>query len=149
MLAERGYLIPAIDNETTDYLACAVQLARSIREFHPDVQIAAITTRRSSDPVFDHVIPLPHGDQSATENKQCNDWQIFEATPFRQTVKLEADMIIASPIDHWWTLFERRDVVISQGCRDIYDRPLGLDFTDSYLIATIFLMFTMPLPIGD
>ena len=43
MLAERGYLIPAIDNDTTDYLACAVQLARSIREFHPDAQIAAIT----------------------------------------------------------------------------------------------------------
>ena len=123
VLAERGYLIPAIDNATTDYLACAVQLARSIREFHPDAQIAAITTRRSSDPVFDHVIPLPHGDQSSTENKQCNDWQIFEASPFRQTVKLEADMIVASPVDHWWTLFERRDVVISRGCRDIYDQP--------------------------
>lgn len=123
VLAERGYLIPAIDNATTDYLACAAQLARSIRQFHPDAQIAVITTRRSSDPVFDHVIPLPHGDQSSTENKQCNDWQIFEATPFRQTVKLEADMIVASAIDHWWNLLALRDVVISMGCRDYYDQP--------------------------
>ena len=30
-------------------------------------------------------------------------------------------MWCASPVDHWWTLFERRDVVISQGCRDFYD----------------------------
>lgn len=29
-------------------------------------------------------------------------------------------MIAASPIDHWWNLFELRDVVISQGCRDFY-----------------------------
>jgi hypothetical protein len=29
-------------------------------------------------------------------------------------------MIVASPVDHWWTLFELRDVVISLGCRDFY-----------------------------
>ena len=32
-------------------------------------------------------------------------------------------MIAASPIDHWWTLFEHRDVVVSQGARDFYDQP--------------------------
>jgi hypothetical protein len=32
-------------------------------------------------------------------------------------------MIAAGPIDHWWTLFERRDVVISQGARTFYDQP--------------------------
>jgi hypothetical protein len=32
-------------------------------------------------------------------------------------------MICASPIDHWWTLLEKRDVVISQGARDFYDQP--------------------------
>jgi hypothetical protein len=53
----------------------------------------------------------------------ANDWQCFAASPYRQTVKLEADMICASPVDHWWTMFENRDVVISQGCRDYYDRP--------------------------
>ena len=26
-------------------------------------------------------------------------------------------------IDHWWTLLEKRDVVISQGARDFYDQP--------------------------
>ena len=32
-------------------------------------------------------------------------------------------MLCASPIDHWWTLFEHQDVVISQGCRDFYNQP--------------------------
>ena len=116
---ERGYLIPAVDSDSVDYLRCAVQLARSIRRWHPDANITAVTVKRCSDPVFDHVIPLPHGDLGGYRN----DWQVFHASPYRQTIKLEADMITAGPIDHWWTLFERRDVVVSLGARDFYDRP--------------------------
>jgi len=118
ILAERGYLIPAVDTESVDYLACAAQLARSIRQWHPKANISVITTRPCDDPVFDHVLSLPYGDQGGFEN----DWQCFAASPYRQTIKLEADMIAAGPVDHWWTLFEHRDVVISRGCRDIYDQ---------------------------
>jgi hypothetical protein len=119
VLAERGYLIPAIDTESVDYLSCAIQLAKSIRQWHPHANIAVLTVKRCDDPVFDHVIPLPFGDQGGFGN----DWQCFAASPYRQTIKLEADMLAAGPIDHWWTLFEKRDVVISQGCRTFYDEP--------------------------
>lgn len=118
ILAERGYLIPAIDTDTVDYLACAQQLARSIRQWHPDANISVITVRRCDDPVFDHVVPLPYGDLGGF----ANDWQCFAASPYRQTIKLEADMYAATPIDHWWTLFENRDVVISQGCKDLFNK---------------------------
>ena len=119
ILAERGYLIPAIDTDSVDYLSCAIQLARSIRQWHPDANISVLSVKRCSDPVFDHVIPLPYGDLGG----YANDWQVFAASPYRQTIKLEADMICASPVDHWWTLFEQRDVVVSQGARDFYDQP--------------------------
>jgi hypothetical protein len=116
---ERGYLIPAIDTDTVDYLSCAIQLAESIRQWHPTANIAVISTKRCSDPVFDYVIPLPYGDQGGW----ANDWQCFYASPYRQTIKLEADMIATSPVDHWWSLFEHQDVVISQGARTFYDQP--------------------------
>ena len=119
ILAERGYLILAIDTESIDYLGCAIQLARSIRQWHSDANIAVITVKRCSDPVFDHVIPLPNGDQGGF----ANDWQCFTASPYRQTIKLEADMVIASPINHWWDMLQHRDVVISTGARDFYDQP--------------------------
>ena len=119
VLHERGYLIPAVDSDSVDYLRCAVQLARSIRRWHPDANITALTVKQCSDPVFDQVIPLPHGDLGGYRN----DWQVFDASPYRQTIKLEADMIAAGPVDHWWTLFERRDVVVSLGARDFYDQP--------------------------
>lgn len=104
--AERGYLIPAINTEAVDYVACAERLARSIKHYHPDANVTILTQEM-----------LPFGDQGG----QANDWQCFRASPYRQTIKLEADMVCASSIDHWWTLFENRDVVISQGARDFYD----------------------------
>jgi hypothetical protein len=132
---ERGYLIPAIDTDTVDYLSCAIQLAESIRQWHPNANIAVISTKRCSNPVFDHVIPLPYGDQGGW----ANDWQCFYASPYRQTVKLEADMIATSPVDHWWSLFEHRDVVISQGARTFYDQP-----TESRFYRKIFDQNNLP-----
>ena len=105
---ERGYLIPAINTADTDYVACANGLADNIRQFHPKANITILTKEM-----------LPYGDQGG----YANDWQCFAASPYRETIKLEADMWCASAIDHWWTLFEHRDVVISQGCRDFYDNP--------------------------
>jgi len=108
ILAERGYLIPAINTDTVDYVACAEQLAASIRAWHPDANITILTKEM-----------LPYGDKGGF----ANDWQVFRASPYRQTIKLEADMIVASPVDHLWTMFEHRDVAVSQGCRDFYDQP--------------------------
>jgi hypothetical protein len=119
ILSERGYLIPAVNTDTVSYTDCAEQLAMSIRQWHPDANIAILTNDRCDWSLFTHVIELPYGDQSG----YANDWQVFRASPYRQTIKLEADMIAASPIDHWWTMLEKRDVVISQGCRDFYDQP--------------------------
>ena len=119
ILSERGYLIPAVNTDTVSYTDCAEQLAMSIRQWHPDANIAILTNNRCDWSLFTHVVELPYGDQGG----YANDWQVFRASPYRQTIKLEADMIAASPVDHWWTMFEKRDVVISQGCRDFYDRP--------------------------
>jgi hypothetical protein len=102
---ERGYLIPAIGDQ---YVDCAERLRTSILSWHPKAQVTVLTEDR-----------LPYGNQGGF----ANDWQCFAVSPYRQTIKLEADMLCASPIDHWWTMFENCDVVVSQGCRDYYDQP--------------------------
>ena len=110
ILAERGYVIPAFGEV---YVECAKKLEQSILNFHPAANITILTTKM-----------LPYGDQGG----YANDWQCHWLSPYRQTIKLEADMICASPIDHWWTLFEKRDVVISQGARTFYDTPADSRF---------------------
>ena len=118
--SERGYLIMALNSDTVDYVDCARQLARSIRHFHPDAEICLLSNTDAPDfDLFNYhetfLYPL-------SDNPYANDWQVFGASPFRQTIKLEADMVIASEIDHWWTMLEHRDVVISTGARDFYDQ---------------------------
>lgn len=116
---ERGYLILASNNGRDDYVACARALAKSLRWWMPDCKICLVTDSTENDPVFDIVRPFPFGDQDPGGTwKLANDWQAFQASPFRETIKLEADMIITGNIDHWWSWFEHRDVVISQGVRN-------------------------------
>ena len=85
--AEQGYLIVA---QGKQYHQCARALAKSIRYFMPTSKIAVVGDCK--DTIFDYEITLPHGDQGGLKN----DWQILEASPFRQTIKLEADMIPVS-----------------------------------------------------
>ena len=118
--SERGYLIMAQNSDSVDYVDCASQLARSIRRFNPDAEICLLSNvdMPTSD-LFNYHRAFTN---PIIDNPYANDWQVFGASPFRQTIKLEADMIIASEIDHWWTMFEHRDIVISTGARDFYDQ---------------------------
>jgi hypothetical protein len=107
MLRDRGYLIPAIDDGVTDYRRCADQLRDTIHHWHPDADITIVTADM-----------LPYGDQGG----QANDWQMYKISPYHETLKLEADMIACSHIDHWWQMFRHRDMIVSTGCRDWRDR---------------------------
>jgi hypothetical protein len=100
--AETGFLIPAIGDV---YVQCAERLRSSILNFHPDADVTIVTAEM-----------LPYGDQTG----YANDWQCWYVSPYRETIKLEADMLITSPIDHWWTMLRHRDVVITTGCNDFY-----------------------------
>lgn len=116
---ERGYLILASNNGKDDYVACARALAKSLRYWMPECKICLVTDATETDPVFDIVKSFPYGDQDPEGTwKLANDWQAFTASPFRETIKLEADMTVNSDISHWWSWFEHRDVVVSQGVRN-------------------------------
>lgn len=119
LIEEQGYLIVATNTDIVDYVSCAARLANSIKTWHPTAKVCLVTNQTVTDPVFDHVQQLIVHD---TENPWSNDWQAAKLTPFRETIKLEADMLIASPIDHWWTMCRHRDVVISTGCRTWQDQ---------------------------
>lgn len=106
-MRERGFLIPAVNDGNVDYRRCAEQLKQSILKWHPDADITVVTRDM-----------LPYGDQGG----QANDWQMYRVSPYHETIKLEADMVACSHIDHWWTMFRHRDLVISTGCRDWRDQ---------------------------
>lgn len=109
---EQGYVIVAVNSPTVDYVGCATRLANSVKHWDPGAKVCLITDQANSDKCFDYVQLI-----EPKQNPFENDAAVFELTPFRETIKLEADMLIVSPISHWWTQFRHRDVVISTGCR--------------------------------
>jgi hypothetical protein len=108
----------AVNTSDTDYVSCAQQLSLSLKQHHAHARVCLVTDQAIADPAFDHVrLIVPDA-----SNPYANDAQLFKLSPFRETIKLEADMLIASPIDHWWSMFRHRDVVLSQGCRNWQDQ---------------------------
>jgi hypothetical protein len=123
-LAQQGFLTFA-QNTDVDYLRFAYVQAMSLKLTMPDSKyavvvdnatLAEVTDRHRK--VFDYVIPLPVDYARDEEWKLSNEWQAFDLTPFKETIKVESDILFTRSIDHWWTAFRLRDVVLSLGCKD-------------------------------
>lgn len=68
--------------------------------------------------VFDFVIELDQDHAQHIDWKLNNEWQVFWLTPFKETIKLESDLLFTRSIDHWWSALQQRELVLSHGCRD-------------------------------
>lgn len=102
----KGFVILAQNTEKTDYVKCAEVLKKSIIQHMPSANVTIVTE-------------LPHGDLAPDSNwKLINDWQVYEASPYDETIKLEADMLITSNIDHWWDILKINDVAVCTTIRN-------------------------------
>ena len=98
----------AQDTEKIRYTKCAEVLSKSIKRVMPEANITIITTDM-----------LPYGDLAIDSDwKLINDWQVYEASPYDYTIKLEADMYIPRNIEHWWDILSNRDMVVSKTIRN-------------------------------
>lgn len=104
----KGFVIMAQNTSKINYTRCAEALSMSIKRVMPEANITIITSAM-----------LPYGDLALDSNwKLINDWQVYEASPYEYTIKLEADMYIPRNIEHWWDILKDRDVVVSTKIRN-------------------------------
>lgn len=121
----QGFLTIAQNTEQTDYLSLAYLQALNVKTIHPEAKYAVIVDETTHNlvtdkhlSVFDHVIKLPYDENSRDSNwKLANEYQVFELTPFKETIKLESDLLFTRRVDHWWSAFRLKDVVLSTGCK--------------------------------
>jgi hypothetical protein len=99
----RGFVIMAQDTEKVSYTKCAKALELSIKKSMPNANVTIITSDM-----------LPYGNLGG----YTNDWQVYEASPYYESIKLEADMIIPRNIEHWWDILSVNDVVVSTAIRN-------------------------------
>jgi hypothetical protein len=117
--AQQGFLTLAVNGEV-NYLRMAYAQALSIKSVMPDalyaVAVDADTKKQITKKyaqVFDFVVEVPK-----TPLPMQAEPELFWVTPFKETIKLEADILIPRNIDHWWTALRNRDLVLSTDCRD-------------------------------
>lgn len=115
----KGFVILAQNTLNTDYIKCAEVLAHSIKKNVPNSKIALITDDIEHSKYFDYVIALPYGDLDPNSTwKLLNDWQVYEASPFDYTIKIEADIYIPTNIDFWWEVLSLKELVVCSTIRD-------------------------------
>jgi hypothetical protein len=112
----QGFLTVAFNTDKVDYLRLAYLQALNVKATQKDAKYAVIVNVEPYDipdkykAVFDHIIydPLLGG---------CHAFNIepyaMVYSPFKETIKLEADLLFTRSIDHWWTMFRLKDVCLS------------------------------------
>lgn len=123
--AQVGFLTIAQNNSITDYLNLAYIQAQNIKATQPNSQYAVLVDADTlvlvTDEhrrVFDYVIEMTRNDAASEEWKQSNEWQVFYLTPFKETIKLESDLLFTRDISHWIHALRLREVCFSYNCRD-------------------------------
>jgi hypothetical protein len=123
---QQGYFTFAQNTDTVDYLHLAYLQALNIKatQRHSKFAVAVDAATRaqvneSHLSVFDYIIDITHDFNSADSTwRLANEWQVFWLTPFKETIKLESDLLFTRSIDHWWDAFRLRNVCLSSGCRN-------------------------------
>ena len=123
-MIEQGVLTVA-QNTDVDYARLAYLQCLSLKLTNPGLPYAIVTDAGTQSTftdamrsAFDHIVILNHDQAWQDTWKQRNEGQLFDIAPFRETIKVEADLLFTGNISHWWPALRRRDMVISRGCVD-------------------------------
>lgn len=131
---QQGFLTFAQNTAEVDYLELAYYQAVSIKQTQSinsyAVVVDAATKEKINEDhrrVFDYILDLPVDHNEPTSRwKLANEWQAWHLTPFKETIKLESDILFTQNIDHWWTGMRHREVCLTTKIRD-YEGKVSAD----------------------
>ena len=130
---QQGFVTFAQNTDTVDYLNLAYVQCLNIKATQQENKYAVIVDAATMEKVneahrntFDYIIPLTVDyNDPARGGKFANEWQVFYQTPFKETIKLESDLLFTRSIDHWWTAFRLKNICLSTGTKNY----LGINST--------------------
>lgn len=130
MSVDRGFLTIAQNTAEVDYLRLAYAQAMSIKLTMPDSQYCVVvdedTEKQITDKhrnLFDNIVVLDEDYAKQDDWKLANEWQVFNLSPYKETIKVESDILFTRSITHWWHAFRLRDIVLSLGTKNFKGDP--------------------------
>ena len=128
----KGFCLLAQNNSNTNYVRQAYALALSLHLYNKDQKISLITNDdvpTEWQSVFDQIIPIPWEDNAEDSDwKIQNRWKVYHASPYDETIVLEADMMITSDITHWWKELSKRELFFVSNVRTYRDEVITSRF---------------------
>ena len=101
-------------NNKDDYVRQAYVAAMSIRCSNKDVSICLITNDSVDiqyKHMFDYIIPMQNVNYNDKgEWKIHNRWQIYNCTPYDQTIVIDTDMLVLDDISSWWNYLQTKEL---------------------------------------
>ena len=101
-------------NNKDDYVRQAYVAAMSIRCSNKDVSICLITNDSVDiqyKHMFDYIIPMQNVNYNDEgEWKIHNRWQIYNCTPYDQTIVIDTDMLVLDDISSWWNYLQTKEL---------------------------------------
>lgn len=110
-----GVCLLAQNNIKTNYVRQAYALALSIVAKSPNQKVSLITNDPVSDKykkVFDQIISIPWSDDCSDDSdwKIENRWKVYHATPYRNTMVFDVDMLVLEDLDIYWKQLQKNNV---------------------------------------
>ena len=127
----KGHVFLA-QNSNVDYVTQAYALALSIKRKNKINQTCLITNDvvpAGYKHAFDHIVDIPWQDNAKdAEWKIENRWKIIHATPFKENLVYDTDMLMLSSNDHWWDFLQNKDVILTSQVCEYKGRKITNDY---------------------
>jgi len=107
----KGFLIYA---EGASYIEQAYALALSIQYSQMGIKSVSLMTQdtvpEEYQSVFHNIVPIPWYDAPGTDFSAEHRWKVYHATPYHETIVLDADMLLLEDISKWWEYLGNHEV---------------------------------------
>ena len=113
--SNQGFFVVAQNSADCDYIRQAYYLAKSIANSQSTVKNISLMTNdvvpEQYLSAFDKIIKIPFEDHALTSDwKVQNRWKAYHATPYEQTILLDADMLILSDLNYVWKKLQDKNL---------------------------------------
>ncbi len=114
---DKGYFIFA---QGKDYIRNAYALALSIKNTQKINSVCVAIAPDDKIPnaykeVFDHIVTVKN---VGLAYPMQNEWQIWDLTPYKETIHVEADMLFTTNIDWWWKELQQHEMIFTSHVKD-------------------------------
>jgi hypothetical protein len=118
---QQGFVTFAVNSKDTNYLELAYLQCLNVKATQQQNSYAVIVDEDTNElvtdqhrRVFDYVIVMDAIDH-VFGIPFAFEALVNHYTPFKETIKLESDLLFTQSIDHWWTAFRLKNVCLSTG----------------------------------